>query len=159
MNSKWAGWAATGAILMVIVGAFKAISGFIGLFNDEWLVRGFNAYYFIDVSALAWWYLIVGVILVLAGLAVMNGKAWGRWVGVFAAGVAIISELLLAAGLPAVVDPLDHDVRVHPHRLHRGGFGRLVNKIPNVHDEESVRRRSRRPGRGRTPPPGQTAED
>ena len=94
MNSKWAGWAATGAILMVIVGAFKAISGFIGLFNDEWLVRGFNAYYFIDVSALAFWYLIVGVILVLAGLAVMNGKAWGRWVGVFAAGVAIISELL-----------------------------------------------------------------
>ncbi len=94
MNSKWAGWAATGAILMVIVGGFKAISGFIGLFNDEWLVRGFNAYYFIDISALAWWYLIVGVILVLAGLAVMNGRAWGRWVGVFAAGIAIISELL-----------------------------------------------------------------
>ena len=94
MNSKWAGWAATGAILMVIVGGFKAISGFIGLFNDEWLVRGFNAYYFIDVSALAWWTLIVGVILVLAGLAVMNGRAWGRSVGVFAAGIAIISELL-----------------------------------------------------------------
>jgi hypothetical protein len=94
MNGKWAGWAAAGAILMVIVGGFKAISGFIGLFNDEWVVRGFNAYYFIDISALAWWYLIVGVILVLAGMAVMNGKGWGRLVGVFAAGVAIISELL-----------------------------------------------------------------
>ncbi len=94
MNSKWVGWAATGGILMVIVGGFKAISGFIGLFNDEWLVRGFNAYYFIDISALAWWYLLVGLFLVFAGLAVMNGKAWGRWVGVFAAGVAIISELL-----------------------------------------------------------------
>ncbi|HEX5643524.1 MAG TPA: hypothetical protein VFZ86_14480 [Thermoleophilia bacterium] len=94
MDGKWQGWAAAGAILMVFVGGFKAISGFIGLFNDEWLVRGFNAYYFIDISALAWWYLIVGVILLLAGLAVMNGKAWGRWVGVVAAGVAIISELL-----------------------------------------------------------------
>jgi hypothetical protein len=94
MDGKWQGWAAAGAILMVFVGGFKAISGFIGLFNDEWLVRGFDAYYFIDISALAWWYLIVGVILVLAGLAVMNGKAWGRWVGVIAAGVAIISELL-----------------------------------------------------------------
>ncbi len=94
MNSKWVGWAATGGILMVIVGGFKAISGFIGLFNDEWLVRGFNAYYFIDISALAWWYLLVGLFLVFAGLAVLNGKAWGRWVGVFAAGVAIISELL-----------------------------------------------------------------
>ena len=94
MDGKWQGWAAAGAILMVVVGGFKAISGFIGLFNDEWLVRGFNAYYFIDISALAWWYLIVGLILVLAGLAVMNLKAWGRWVGVFAAGIAIISELL-----------------------------------------------------------------
>jgi hypothetical protein len=94
MNGKWQGWAAVGAILMVIVGGFKAISGFIGLFNDEWLVRGYNGYYFVDISALAWWYLVVGVILVLAGLAVMGGRAWGRWVGVFAAGIAIISEFL-----------------------------------------------------------------
>ena len=94
MNDKWQGWAATGGILMLIVGAFKAISGIIGLFNDEWIVRGFNAYYFIDISALAWWYIIVGVILLFAGMAVLNGQAWGRWVGVFAAGVAIVSEML-----------------------------------------------------------------
>ncbi|MGE5229865.1 MAG: hypothetical protein ACM3MJ_09130 [Deltaproteobacteria bacterium] len=94
MNSKWVGWAATGGILMVIVGGFKAISGVIGLFNDEWLVRGFDAYYFVDISALAWWYLLVGLLLLFAGLAVLNGRAWGRWVGVVAAGVAIISELL-----------------------------------------------------------------
>jgi len=94
MNSKWVGWAATGGILMVIVGGFKAISGVIGLFNDEWLVRGFDAYYFVDISALAWWYVLVGLFLLFAGLAVLNGRAWGRWVGVFAAGVAIISELL-----------------------------------------------------------------
>jgi len=84
MNGKWQGWAATAGILMVIVGGFKALSGVIGLFNDEWIVRGFNAYFFIDISALAWWYIIVGVILLFAGLAVLNGRAWGRWVGVFA---------------------------------------------------------------------------
>ena len=89
-----AGLGATGGILMIVFGGFKAISGFIGLFNDEWLVRGFSGYYFVDISALAWWYLIVGVILLLAGFAVLNGKAWGRWVGVVAAGIAIISELL-----------------------------------------------------------------
>ena len=91
---RWQGWAATGGILMIVFGGFKAISGFIGLFNDEWIVRGFTGYYFVDISALASWYLIVGVILVLAGMAVLNGKAWGRWVGVFAAGIAIISELM-----------------------------------------------------------------
>ena len=94
MDSKWQGWAATAGILMVVVGGFKAISGFIGLFNDEWIVRGFNAYYFIDLTALAWWYLLIGLILVLAGLAAMQMKAWGRWVGVIAVSLALISELL-----------------------------------------------------------------
>jgi len=94
VDSKWQGWAAMAGILMVVVGAFKAFSGFIGLFNDEWIVRGFNAYYFIDVTALAWWYLIIGLILVLAGLAAMQMKAWGRWVGVIAVGLAMISEFM-----------------------------------------------------------------
>jgi len=94
MNDKWQGWAAMAGILMVIVGGFKAFSGFIGLFNDEWIVRGFNAYFFIDLTALAWWYLLVGLILVLAGLAAMQMKAWGRWVGVIAVGLAMISELM-----------------------------------------------------------------
>ena len=94
MNEKWQGWAAMAGILMVIVGGFKAFSGFIGLFNDEWIVRGFNAYFFIDLTALAWWYLLIGLILVLAGLAAMQMKAWGRWVGVIAVGLAMISELM-----------------------------------------------------------------
>lgn len=94
MDSKWQGWAAMAGILMVIVGAFKAFSGFIGLFNDEWIVRGFNAYFFIDISALAWWYILIGLILVLAGLAAMQMKAWGRWVGVIAVGLAMISEFM-----------------------------------------------------------------
>lgn len=93
MTDKWQGWAAAGGILMMVAGVFKAISGVIALFNDEWIIRGFDAYYFVDVSALGWWYLIVGVILALAGWAVLVGRAWGRWVGVVAAGIAIVSEL------------------------------------------------------------------
>jgi hypothetical protein len=92
MDSRWQSWAAVGGVLMLIVGGFKAISGFIGFFNDEWIVRGFNAYYFVDLTALAWWYFIVGVILVLAGAAVLSMKAWGRWVGVLAVSLAVISE-------------------------------------------------------------------
>ena len=94
MDSKWQGWAAMAGILMVVVGAFKAFTGVIGLFNDEWIVRGFNAYYFIDLTALAWWYILIGLILVLAGLAAMQMKAWGRWVGVIAVGLAMISEFM-----------------------------------------------------------------
>ncbi len=94
MNDKWQSWAATGGILMIIAGGFRLLSGIIGLFRDEWIVRGLQGYYFIDISALAWWYVVVGAILLAAGLAVLNGKAWGRWIGVVAVGIALISELL-----------------------------------------------------------------
>jgi hypothetical protein len=80
-RDRWAGWAAAGALLLITVGAFRAITGFIGIFKDEWVVRGFNAYYFIDVSGLAWWMLIMGLLLIFAGLAVLAGQTWGRVVG------------------------------------------------------------------------------
>ena len=93
-SDKWTGWAAGGAILMIVVGLFRAITGFIGIFNDQWVVRGFSAYYFVDVSALAWWMLIVGLLLVLAGLAVLAGQTWGRVLGAIFIGIAMISELM-----------------------------------------------------------------
>ncbi len=95
MNDKWQGWAAAGAVLMVVVGAFRVFSGIVGLFNDQWLVRSLGGgYYFVDVSALAWWFIVIGVILLLAGYAVMNGKTWGRVVGVVAVSIALVSELM-----------------------------------------------------------------
>ena len=93
-NDRWTGWAAAGALLLITVGAFRAITGFIGIFKDEWVVRGFNAYYFIDVSGLAWWMLIMGLLLIFAGLAVLAGQTWGRVVGAIFVGLAMISELM-----------------------------------------------------------------
>ena len=93
-KDKWTGWAAGGALLLITVGAFRAITGFIGIFKDEWVVRGFNAYYFIDVSGLAWWMLIMGLLLMFAGLAVLAGQTWGRVVGAIFVGLAMISELM-----------------------------------------------------------------
>jgi hypothetical protein len=94
MDSRWSGWAATAGLFMIIVGIFRAVSGFIGIFNDKWVLRGFSSYYFVDVSALAWWMLIIGLLLVLAGLAVLAGQTWGRVVGIIFIGLAAISELL-----------------------------------------------------------------
>ena len=93
MDDKWGGWAGAGGVLMVMVGSFRAFSGFIGLFNDEWILRGFNAYYFVDISALAWWMLILGSFVAVAGLAVLAGQTWGRVIGVIAVTLAAISEL------------------------------------------------------------------
>jgi predicted membrane protein len=92
---NWRGWAAIGAILMMVAGVFQIISGIYGLFNDEWVVLGYDGYFLVDVTGLAVWTLIIGVVLLLGGLAVVQGSTLGRIVGVVAASLAIISQLFM----------------------------------------------------------------
>ncbi len=100
MNGKWTGWVVFGSVLMMIVGVFKAITGLIGLFNDEWLLLGYNGYMLVDITWLAVWWLAVGLLLVFGGMAALNGKTWGLATGVVAAGLAAISEFFMIPVYP-----------------------------------------------------------
>ena len=92
---NWRGWAAIGAILMMVVGVFQVLSGIFGLVNDQWVVLGYNGYFLVDVTGLAIWYIIIGLVLLFGGLYVMTGARWARVVGVVAASLAIVSQLFL----------------------------------------------------------------
>jgi hypothetical protein len=97
---NWRGWYAVGSILMMIVGAFKFITGIIGLFRDEWIILGYNGYMLVDITGLAVWWLIVGALLVLAGMAAMVAKTWGRIVGIVALSLAAVSEFFMIPVYP-----------------------------------------------------------
>jgi hypothetical protein len=100
VRMNWRGWYAVGSILMMIVGAFKFITGIIGLFRDEWIVLGYNGYMLVDITGLAVWWLIVGALLVLAGMAAMVAKTWGRIVGIVALSLAAVSEFFMMSVSP-----------------------------------------------------------
>ncbi len=92
---NWRGWAAIGAILMMVVGVFQILSGIFGLFNDQWIVQGYSGYFLVDVTGLAVWYIVIGAVLLFGGLYVVRGATWARVVGVVAASLAIISQLFM----------------------------------------------------------------
>ena len=97
---KW-GFAITlGSILMMIVGAFKLLTGIIGLFRDEWLLSGYSGYMLVDITGLAIWWLIVGALLLFGGMAALQGKTWGRIVGIIAASLAAVSEFFMLPVTP-----------------------------------------------------------
>jgi len=100
MNKRWGNWITFGSILMMVAGGFKSISGIMGLFSDEWLVLGYNGYMLVDTTGLAVWWLLVGLILLLGGLAALRGRTWGRVVGVIAAALAAVSELFMVPYYP-----------------------------------------------------------
>ncbi|MGH8829193.1 MAG: DUF7144 family membrane protein [Jiangellaceae bacterium] len=46
-----------------------------------------------DLTTFGWVCLVVGVVLVLASIAVLSGQEWARWTGVLAAGIAAVLYL------------------------------------------------------------------
>ena len=99
-GNKWSTWVALGSIMMIIVGGFKLIAGIIGLFKDQYLVQGTNGYYLVDATGLAIWWLIIGAVLLFAGMAALSGKSWGYVVGIMAASLAALSEFFSIPSTP-----------------------------------------------------------
>ena len=81
------------AVIMLVAGGFRALSGLLGIFNDQWIVRGMVGYTFMDISGMAWWMLIVSALVLVAGVGILAGRTWARTFGIIATGLAAFSEL------------------------------------------------------------------
>lgn len=91
-SSSWAaGFVLFAGLMMVMTGVFQAINGLVALFENEFYVVTQNYLFEFDLTTWGWTHLILGVVVALAGGAVMAGRVWGRTVGVVLA--------LLSAGV------------------------------------------------------------
>ncbi|WP_431220848.1 DUF7144 family membrane protein [Leifsonia xyli] len=124
----WVGWVFFASILLFIGAA-------IDLFYGIMAIIGPNTAYFVgpnggtasfNVAGWGWWSLIIGVLLLLAGLFLLRGALWAR---IFAAVIAAVSAVSHVMSLPAqpwwsiVVIALDvlviYAVTVHGRELRR----------------------------------------
>lgn len=88
-SSGWAfGFTAFAATMMILGGAWWAMSGFVAILEDEFYVVTRNYVFQFDVTTWGWIHLIVGIVMLAAGFALFSGAAWARTVGVVVAGVA-----------------------------------------------------------------------
>ena len=96
--SGWAvGFILFAGIMMVMSGFFQAFSGLVALFQNEFYVATRNYLFQFDATSWGWIHLIGGLIVVLAGFAVMAGRTWGPVVGIT---LAVLSALANFALIP-----------------------------------------------------------
>jgi len=91
------GWTAFAACVLIIVGIFDVIAGLVGIVNDNFYAVTRDYVFQFDTTTWGWIKLIVGVIMLLAGIALFRGAVWARTIGVI---VAIISCIVNFAWLP-----------------------------------------------------------
>jgi hypothetical protein len=94
MTPRAAGWLSFAAALLVVSGIFKILDALWAFKYDDDVSDEVQTVLFEnDLASWGWVWLGVGIILILAGFAVVSGSQWARWVGIVAASLAAISFL------------------------------------------------------------------
>jgi hypothetical protein len=79
---------------MVVYGLFAVLQGIAAIAGDE-VYTSFGQYSFeFDLTAWGWIHVIVGVLVVAAGLGLFAGAAWARVVSAVVVGLALIANFL-----------------------------------------------------------------
>jgi hypothetical protein len=99
-ETGWLGWIWFAGIMMIIMGSFNAIEGLVALFRGEYYVVTEEQVLVFDLTAWGWITLLIGILVALAGGALMSGAAWARVVTVVLAVVNAVAQLLLVSVHP-----------------------------------------------------------
>jgi hypothetical protein len=96
----WVGWIVFAATIMIIGGSLNMIYGLIAAINDEWVVFGNGADLYLDLSEWGWIHLVLGAVVLLAGLGLLSGNVLARTVGVVVAAASIIANFVWLPAYP-----------------------------------------------------------
>ncbi|SEE66523.1 DUF7144 family membrane protein [Jiangella alba] len=90
--SAWAvGWTVFAAVMMAMVGTWHAIAGLVALFDDDFFTRAQEWVFDFDATTWGWVNLILGIVLVIAGAALITGSVAARAVGVVFAAISMVA--------------------------------------------------------------------
>lgn len=100
-SSAWVGWVVFAAVIAITMGAFEAIEGLVAIFKDQYyLVPSTGLVVSVDYTVWGWVHLIIGVVSILAGIALLQGRSWGRIVVIVLAGVSALVNLGFLSAYP-----------------------------------------------------------
>ncbi|MET1005751.1 MAG: hypothetical protein ABWX96_09395 [Propionibacteriaceae bacterium] len=103
-HQKAPGWAKGfilfAGVMMMITGTFEIVAGFAGIITNEFYVTTPN--YVLEFDATIWGviHLLLGVLVVFAGLGVLSGNRWGRIVGIGLVGFSALANFAFLPHFP-----------------------------------------------------------
>lgn len=100
-TSGWAiGVISFAAIMMILTGVFQALAGLVAIFENEFYVVTANYLFQFDATTWGWIHLLLGVVILAAGLGVLSGQTWARVVGITLAILSAMANFLFIPYYP-----------------------------------------------------------
>lgn len=95
-----AGPVAFAAVILVMVGLFHAIQGFVALLSDDFYVATPNYVFSFDLTTWGWIHMLLGLLVLAAGAGLFYGATWARAVAVVAAAVSMVGNFAWLPNYP-----------------------------------------------------------
>lgn len=97
----WVGWILFAGTMLLLVGCFQVMAGFVALFNDNFYVaRGDDLAVAFNYTSWGWIQIVLGALALAAGYGVMVGKLWARIYAIGYAGLAAIANMAFISAYP-----------------------------------------------------------
>jgi hypothetical protein len=109
-SPTWGGWLIFGGIMMMGLGAFNVIDAVVAWTKDDLYGVDEKDLLILNYPTWGWISLIIGLVVIVAGLGVLAGQTWARAVGVAVAALNAIAHLTFLSASPywsAIVIALD----------------------------------------------------
>jgi hypothetical protein len=99
-RTGWTGWITFAGVMMIIGGSLNLLYGIVAAVNDEWVVWTNRADLYLDMSEWGWVHIVLGGIVLLAGIGVFSGNVLARIVGVIVAGLSLLANFFFIPAYP-----------------------------------------------------------
>lgn len=96
----WVGWITFASIMLIASGVLQGIYGVAAIMKQSWYILTTNAGVVLNITTWGWVSLFVGVLLVIAGLAILRGSLFGRSVGIYFVVIGLLANLALLTVAP-----------------------------------------------------------
>jgi hypothetical protein len=92
-NTRWTGWIGFAGCLMIIIGGIDFFEGLIAVIRGGYYAVTPNQIILFDTTTWGWITLLWGLIVGLAGLALLGRATWARWFAIVVGTVTFFEQL------------------------------------------------------------------
>jgi len=95
-----AGWILFAGVMLTLAGILNIVWGIAAIDNSAFFTGDARYVIFDDLNTWGWFFLIVGILQLVAAFSVWNGGAYGQFLGIFCAGLNAIILLFTVNAFP-----------------------------------------------------------
>ena len=95
-SAESADWVRFAGVILVVNGIFGLVQGLVALLGPEAYYAVVDGELFLfDIAGWGWWNVAIGAVVLLTGLALLNGARWARVVAIVLSVLSAVVQLLL----------------------------------------------------------------